>query len=75
MSDRYEFLPSCFLSVSISSGYFIVILTGLLTPNVPRDFQADNATQILNVLDSRFTLSYLQYQEIANYLCSQGMEL
>lgn len=33
MSERYEFLPNCFLKVSISSGYFTAILDGSLPPD------------------------------------------
>ncbi|AQV21921.1 hypothetical protein AM365_07845 [Escherichia coli] len=75
MSERYEFLPNCFLKVSISSGYFTAILDGSLPPDTPGSVHADNATQVIIVLDSYFQLTDLQHQGIANYLCSQGMEL
>ncbi|MDT7052994.1 hypothetical protein ACTM4P_22045 [Citrobacter freundii] len=75
MSGRYEFLPNCFLKVSISSGYFTAILDGSLPPDAPGSVHADNAMQVIGVLDSYFQLTDSQHQGIANYLCSQGMEL
>lgn len=75
MSECYEFLPNCFLRVSISSSYFTVILDGSLPPDAPGSVHADNATQVIGVIDSSFQLTDSQHQGIANYLCSQGMEL
>ena len=75
MSERYEFLPGCFLTVSISSGYFTVILAGSLPPDAPGPVLADNVEQVIGVLDAYFQLTYSQLQSIAEYLSSQGMEL
>lgn len=46
MSERYEFLPGCFLTVSISSGYFTVILAGSLPPDAPGSVLADNVERL-----------------------------
>ncbi|WP_241722197.1 hypothetical protein [Raoultella sp. HC6] len=75
MSERYEFIPGCFLRLSISSGYFTIILAGSLPPDAPGSVHADNAVQVVGVLDSYFQLTYSQRQSIADYLSSQGMEL
>ena len=73
MRERYEFLPGCFLTVSISSGYFTVIFAGLLPSDVPGAFHADDASQVIGELASYFQLTYAQRQSIADYLISQGM--
>ncbi len=75
MSECYEFLPGSFLTVSISSGYFTVILAGSLPPDAPGSVLADNVTQVIGVLDSYFQLTYSERQSIADYLNSQGIEL
>lgn len=75
MSECYEFLPGSFLTVSISSGYFTVILAGSLPPDAPGSVLADNVTQVIGVLDSFFQLTYSERQSIADYLNSQGIEL
>ncbi|HDU2918231.1 TPA: hypothetical protein RFJ33_003298 [Klebsiella pneumoniae] len=75
MSECYEFLPGCFLTVSISSGYFTVILAGSLPTDAPGSVLADNVTQVIGVLDSYFQLTYSEHQSIADYLNSQGIEL
>ncbi|TCT83607.1 hypothetical protein EDC48_11938 [Gibbsiella quercinecans] len=75
MSTRYEFLPSCFLTVSISSGYFTVILAGSLPSDALGSVHVDNTAQVLGVFDSYFQLTYSQRQGIADCLSSQGMEL
>lgn len=74
MSERYEFLPGCFLTVSISSGYFTVILAGSLPPDAPGAVHEDNVAQIIGILDSYFQLTYSQRQGIADHLSSQGIE-
>jgi hypothetical protein len=68
---RYEFLPGCFLTVSISSGYFTVILAGSLPPDAPGSVLADNVEQVIGVLDAYFQLTYSQRQSIAEYLSSR----
>lgn len=75
MSERYEFLPGCFLTVSISSGYFTVILAGSLPPDALGSVLADNTTQVIGVLDAYFQLTYSERQSIADYLNSQEIEL
>lgn len=75
MSQHYEFLPGCFLTVSISSGYFTVILAGSLPPDAPGSVLADNVTQVIGVLDAYFQLTYSERQSITDYLNSQGIEL
>ncbi|HBW1594162.1 TPA: hypothetical protein ME967_001315 [Klebsiella pneumoniae] len=75
MSGRYEFLPGSFLRVLISSGYFTVIFDGSLPPNAPGSVLTDNAARVIGVLDSHFQLTNSERQSIADYLCSQGMQL
>ncbi|MEC5319660.1 hypothetical protein VSX61_12040 [Brenneria populi subsp. brevivirga] len=74
MSERYEFLPGCFLNVSISSGYFTVHLQGDLPSQVPSSVLTGYVNSVLRQIEKYFRLSDVQRKGIAEYLSSQGME-